>query len=57
MGRMASFISDEELRDVEAMVAAGRSIPAVIVRAIVQRLNAAEDRLEGLAAAPLRLRS
>jgi hypothetical protein len=35
-------ITDAELRDVIALIEKGRSIPAVIVAAIVERLEAAE---------------
>ena len=38
----AKSISDAELKDVMAMVARGRAIPAVIVAAIVERLEEAE---------------
>ena len=37
-----TYITDEELRDVMAMVSAGRSVPAVIVQAILRRMQAAE---------------
>jgi hypothetical protein len=35
-------ITDAELRDVIALIETGRSIPAVIVAAIVERLETAE---------------
>ena len=40
--QMNTYITDEELRDVMAMVSAGRSVPAVIVQAILRRMQAAE---------------
>lgn len=47
----AKSISDADLKDVMAMVARGRSIPAVIVAAIVERLEEAELRTVLAAAA------
>jgi hypothetical protein len=41
-GILVQAISDNDLADVEAIVAGGRSVPAIIVRAILQRLRDAE---------------
>ncbi len=39
----AEPISDADLTDVKGLVAQGRSIPALIVRSIIARLDAAES--------------
>ena len=43
----AQAISDEALADVADLVAARRPIPAIIVEAILLRLQAAEERAPG----------
>ena len=48
MFNLVSAISDEELRTVVALVEQGRSVPAVVARALLARLDAAESRCRQL---------
>ena len=47
MHQKAPYITDKELDGVRALVTNGRAIPAIIVSALIRRLDQAEGRVIG----------
>lgn len=45
MQDVSPYLTDEELEGVRALVKSGRSIPAIIVKALFRRLDRAEGRI------------